>query len=134
MQITGSKTASSSFANSHRVSHLPWRIHLVLFLASFSVIPAIYKPLAQNAFFSIDYSCLGHLSSIVFLCICRIPKMEKMILVNLPPLILIGDPRGRGSPIKMNGGKFTLIRFLSYECDKYKKILLNSGVQGMSNQ
>ena len=56
-----------------------------------------------------------------------------MVLVNLPPFILIGDPRGRGSPIKMNRGKFTPIRFLSYECDKFKKILLNSGVQGMSN-
>ena len=55
-----------------------------------------------------------------------------MFLINLPPLILIGDPRPRGSPIKMNGGKFTLIMFFFWECDKFQKILLNSGVQGMS--
>ena len=45
-----------------------------------------------------------------------------MVLVNLPPFILMRDPRGRGSPIKINRGKFTPIRFLSYECDKYKKM------------
>ena len=37
-------------------------------------------------------------------------------------------------PSGMNGGEFTKTIFLSKECDKYKKILLNSGVQGMSNQ
>ena len=57
-----------------------------------------------------------------------------MVLVNLPPLILIGDPCRRGSPIKINGGEFTLIIVLSWEFDKSKKILLNLGVQGMSNQ
>ena len=31
----------------------------------------------QNDFLSIDYSCLGHLSSIVFFCICRIPRTKK---------------------------------------------------------
>ena len=31
----------------------------------------------QNDFLSSDYSCLGHLSSIVFFCICRISKIEK---------------------------------------------------------
>ena len=68
----------------------------------------------QNDFLSIDYSCLGHLSSIVFFCICRIRKTsKKRIRVNLPLFILIGDPRPRGSPIKMNGGKFTKTIFLS---------------------
>ena len=37
-------------------------------------------------------------------------------------------------PSGMNGGEFTKTIFLSKECDKYKKNLLNSGVQGMSNQ
>ena len=31
----------------------------------------------------------------VFFCICRIRKTKKMVLVNLPPLILDGDPRRR---------------------------------------
>ena len=56
-----------------------------------------------------------------------------MVLVNLPPLILIGDPRERGSPIRINGGKFTLLMFFPSECDKFPKILFNSGVQGLSN-
>ena len=38
------------------------------------------------------------------------------------------------SPSRINGGKFTKTNFLSYEFDKYKKIPLNSGVHGMSNQ
>ena len=67
----------------------------------------------QNDFLSIDYSCLGDLSSIVFFWICRIRKTKKRIRVNLPLFILIGDPRPRGSPIKMNGGKFTKTIFLS---------------------
>ena len=33
----------------------------------------------QNDFLSIDYSCLGQMSSIVFFCICRIPKTEKLL-------------------------------------------------------
>ena len=44
-----------------------------------------------------DYSCLGHLSSIVFICVCRIPK-TKMVLANLPPLIPNGDRRRHGGP------------------------------------
>ena len=36
-----------------------------------------------------------------------------LIRVNLPLLILIGDPRSRGSPIRINGGKFTKTIFLS---------------------
>ena len=31
----------------------------------------------QNDFLSIGYSCLGHLNSIVFSCICRISKTKK---------------------------------------------------------
>ena len=32
----------------------------------------------QNDFFSMDYTCLGHPSSIVFLGICRIPKTKRL--------------------------------------------------------
>ena len=39
------------------------------------VIKGVVHP--QNDFLSIDYSYPGHLSSIVFFCICRIRKIEK---------------------------------------------------------
>ena len=76
----------------------------------------------KMTFFSIDYSLHGDLSPIIFFCICRIPKTKKCIIVNLPPFIPDGDPNAFGSPAGMNRGKFTIINFLSYECDKYKKI------------
>ena len=80
-------------------------------------------------FFSIAYSCRGHLSAIVFVVfVAFLTQKKKKFFVNL------GDPCRRGSPIKINGGTFTLIIVLCWEFDKYKKILLNLGVQGMSNQ
>ena len=40
-------------------------------------------------------------------CICRFIFIFLNIRVNLPQLILDGDPRTRGSPSRINGGKFT---------------------------
>ena len=64
-------------------------------------------------------------------------SQEKNIFrVNLPLLILIGDPRSRGSPIRINGGKFTKTLGMRQIKNKIKNIyiLLNFGIQGMSNQ
>ena len=38
---------------------------------------------------------------------------HNLILINVPPLIPDGDPNAFGSPDRMNGGKFTIIIFLS---------------------
>ena len=46
-----------------------------VFLLSFFMLKGVVHP--QNDFLSIDYSCLRQLSSIVFVCICHIPKIEK---------------------------------------------------------
>ena len=36
----------------------------------------------QNDIFSIDYSCLGHLSSMVFFCICRIRPYDLILCLE----------------------------------------------------
>ena len=54
----------------HKVNAFQSDLHVYL-----SDLKGVLHP--QNDFLSIDYSCLGYLSSIVFFCICRIPKIEK---------------------------------------------------------
>ena len=60
----------------HRANQAPFGVVLRLEAGlSYSTIKGVVHP--QNDFLSSDYSCLGHLSSIVFFCICRISKIEK---------------------------------------------------------